>query len=633
MENQPVSSKARRWIVRGVVLFALLMFSCLGYFVIYRNWQNTECEAQYAKAEALAKGGDAEQGLAEYRAIAERMPGRPLGLRAASEAERLAPYVASALALKQKADALLRQSEFEKAIPVYQDVQKQFPLSRMAAVSKEEEAVCRGLVCKTGLGLAQKAASEKRWRDVLGFAQKMEEIDPSFTAAKEARRDAQSHVDAFDALMKQAKAAAGAGDWPGSRAFCEQALVIMPSDPAAFDGRVAAIRNGPCPAGMVLILPGSFTVGSAESDASGNSVRALESPGFYLDAAEVTNEQYARFIAAAKHKRPPQWTGSELTPERAKLPVCCVSWNDAAAYAAWAGKRLPTEVEWERAARGRTGRIYPWGNECTGAEAVFSRGPAPAGSVASDRTEEGCMDLGGNLAEWVAFEQEPPPSDKDTGASVVPRPIRGASWAGVETGRPQRIAPECVADKQSNPAHVILTDSPGVFLEIQAPVEEEFFFKGMSSEVAVFELRKWFPEYGRVVSCSVLIKEGQAIAGSRTIPSGASPASPAVKVTLDSGCRLLRVTYAENQRPRVVYADRSGQEHEMAISEHPELTPPRNMGPDSPAAQHGAGSFGQLLRTLMAEPLSVAARASNRRTAPGDMLFCNVGFRCAKDLP
>ncbi len=627
----PVSSGTHRWIVRGIVLFALLLFSLLGYFVIYQHWLDSQCDVQFARAETLVKGGNAERGLIEYRALAGRVPGKPVGLRAAREIEWLEKYLAAARALRQKADSLLRDSEFEKAISLYQQVQQQYPLSRMAADSKEEEAVCRTLICKSTLALAAKAGGEKRWRDVLSLAQKMEEMDPGFTAGQDARRDAQSHVDEFETLMKRAQAAAGVGDWPAARLSCEKALLIMPADSAAYEGRVAALKNSPAPEGMVLILPGSFAVGSEGGDLGGNPLRTLNTPGFYMDAAEVTNAQYARFVASTGHAKPPQWGPRGPAPEQATLPVACVSWHDAAAYAAWAGKRMPTEVEWERTARGRTGRIYPWGDECTGAEAVFSRGPAPAGTATADRTDEGCLDLGGNLAEWVAFEKEPPPPENNVNPMTVPRPIRGASWAGVESGRPLRVAPERIADKQSNPENVILTDLPNVFLEIQSPVEEEFFFRGMTSDVAVFEIRKWFPEYGRVVSCSVLIKEGQAIAGSRPTPSGPPPSSPAVKVTLDSGCRLVRVLYADNKRPRVVYADRSGQEREMVISARPELGPPR--GPDNAVPQRGPGSFNQVLRELMARPLSRTACASNRRAAPGNMLFCNVGFRCAKDLP
>ena len=88
----------------------------------------------------------------------------------------------------------------------------------------------------------------------------------------------------------------------------------------------------------------------------------VDLPAFYLDRAEVTNAAYKKFVDATRHKPPSNWTGSSFPDGRDNFPVTGVTWQDAADYAAWAGKRLPTEAEWEAAARGTDGRKYPWGN-------------------------------------------------------------------------------------------------------------------------------------------------------------------------------------------------------------------------------------------------------------------------------
>jgi formylglycine-generating enzyme required for sulfatase activity len=157
---------------------------------------------------------------------------------------------------------------------------------------------------------------------------------------------------------------------------------------------------------MVLVPAGDFTMGSLDGGPDEAPPHVVTLATFYIDKHEVTCEQYARFIAETSHKPPIDWPNGQMPPKLARHPVVNITFADAEAYAKWAGKRLPTEAEWEKAARGTDGRIYPWGNSPTGKK--NATGPEgkehtwPAGSFPDDVSPCGAMDMAGNVWEWTA---------------------------------------------------------------------------------------------------------------------------------------------------------------------------------------------------------------------------------------
>ena len=183
------------------------------------------------------------------------------------------------------------------------------------------------------------------------------------------------------------------------------------------------------PPGMSYVPPGECTLGSEDTA----SLRHARLHGFYIDRFEVTNEQFLAFISATGHPPPkPADGGPWFNPELAKHPVVNVTYADADAYAIWAGKRLATEDEWERAARGVDGRVYPWGSEFDRTKCnVSGKGTALVGSFPGDLSPAGCYDMAGNVSEWTAGwydagEHVTVPADGASGPRF--RVIRGAAW-------------------------------------------------------------------------------------------------------------------------------------------------------------------------------------------------------------
>jgi formylglycine-generating enzyme required for sulfatase activity len=165
------------------------------------------------------------------------------------------------------------------------------------------------------------------------------------------------------------------------------------------------------PAGMVLVTGGTLMMGRAEGDEAERPPHMATVQPFFIGLFEVTNQDYHKFIQSTGHRAPATWAGGTFSPETAHKPVTGVSWDDANAYAKWSNSRLPTEEEWEFAARGSDGRLYPWGNtwqpEAANANGA-GRGIADVGSYKA-ASPFGTADMIGNAWEWTATDLRPYP--------------------------------------------------------------------------------------------------------------------------------------------------------------------------------------------------------------------------------
>ena len=235
------------------------------------------------------------------------------------------------------------------------------------------------------------------------------------------------------------------GSKRGSRAALGLLLLFCMSGLATI---VGAQETAPAPAatdtvplsverqGMVLVPAGEFIMGSSESDSWADEdelpQRVVHLPAFLIDQLEVSNIEYKKFIDATSWQPPPSWK-DRLYPDGTDfIPVTEVTWWDATAYARWAGKRLPTEAEWEKAARGTDGRRFPWGDKFSREAANNDKNLLPVGSMPKGASPCEAVDMAGNVAEWTASIYAPYPEldaalPPEFGGSATAAPVASGS--------------------------------------------------------------------------------------------------------------------------------------------------------------------------------------------------------------
>ena len=157
---------------------------------------------------------------------------------------------------------------------------------------------------------------------------------------------------------------------------------------------------------MLLIPAGDFIMGSDEFGPE-QPRRTVYLPSYYIDKYPVTNADYKRYMLATRAFAPRHWKGFEIPPGLENHPVHRISWYEAVAYCEWAGKRLPTEAEWEKAARGTDGRRWPWGDEFDERHAlVWDRGEfkdtVPVDAHPGGASPYGVCEMAGHVEEWCA---------------------------------------------------------------------------------------------------------------------------------------------------------------------------------------------------------------------------------------
>jgi len=215
------------------------------------------------------------------------------------------------------------------------------------------------------------------------------------------------------------------------------------------------------PPGMVYVPEGYFQMGQSSSESEDQKpMHFVYTSAYFIDKYEVSNTEYKKFLDATGHVKPKYWEDERFNqPDQ---PVVGISWFDAMAYSRWKGRRLPTEAEWEKAARGNDGRLYPWGEKWSKGKKLYFVNvfgmedryefTAPVNYYASGASPFGALNMVGNVWEWCLdwydkdYYEISPELDPEGPEAKQMKVLRGGSWInnidGVQVTQRTRNLPE-----------------------------------------------------------------------------------------------------------------------------------------------------------------------------------------------
>jgi len=185
-------------------------------------------------------------------------------------------------------------------------------------------------------------------------------------------------------------------------------------------------------ASEIIIPAGDFLMGtdSIRADKFNRPQHTVTLPEYKIDKYLVTHVEYARFVAMTKHRPPLDWTSGSIPDGKILYPVTMVTWNDAVDYCSWEGKRLPTEAEWEKAARGTDGRRWPWGNAMDASKLNTYYHVGSSTEVTKYKTgvsPYGVFDMSGNVSQWTSSDFRPYKGSDAPGGVFQPKKMQATT--------------------------------------------------------------------------------------------------------------------------------------------------------------------------------------------------------------
>ena len=615
--REPAAAPVKLFLViAGIGILGLVMLLAFGLVGGSRE-EDAAAKEQYARAEQLRDEGNYTAAVAQYARVTSKHAGSRWAEMAEVEIHDLEDRLRRANSLCRKGESALENGEPEEAIKAYAQVLADPKLRADPAIRERAESG-RAKARKTAIEflIGQAKAAEKRgeWKKALGH---YKDADDRYGIAKQKHIAAAiAHAEKQTGLLAQAleamKKAQEKQEWRAALEAAERALKISACGRDELLERMHAIAGKIEPQkDMVRIGRGKFIMGADDGDKDEKPKReVLIENLFHIDVYEVSNAGYAEFLKATKIKPPPHWRGPTPPKGREQHPVVNVTWEEARAYARARGKELPTEAQWERAARGVKGRLYSWGEVFDRRRAVLGFDSTPVGTCGSDKSTVGgdgpdsdkaCFDMAGNVAEWTAD------------ACGARRVVKGASWVGLEKGRLTRPV------VGGRGVWVLLDRRRGQDAAVVCPRDIRMTLLGRSGglDLANIQVEKWRPRIRAWASSKFPVPKGAPIGRKKWV----AKRKVRVEVDFSTGCTFLQFV---KQRPLTMrYRDPFGMEWCMEKArERPrtrrglpahEGEPPEDR--EAPVAKR---------------ELRLAPRGANRMTGRPDRRYLNVGFRCVK---
>jgi formylglycine-generating enzyme required for sulfatase activity len=306
------------------------------------------------------------------------------------------------------AETMRKESKWEDAEKEYLKMDVPFPsdpeITRQIHITKAEHL----------LNEASTAMDRTSYKEALNAALKAQQEAQDIPNLKQEATDLSSRISAvidnkYSLFLGQAQQFIKENNLESAKIAIQQAANLRETE----ETRALAIEiedRMKTPEGMIYIPACPCTIGDSNQVLwkREGPAHKVDLPAYYIDAQPVTNAHYLKFVKATGHQMPPHWVkaGNKIPSGKENHPVTCVSLADAAAYAQWVKKRLPTEAEWEKAARGPEALTYPWGNTyekgMANDERSGLRDTSPVGAFQKGKSPYGCLDMAGNVWQWTS---------------------------------------------------------------------------------------------------------------------------------------------------------------------------------------------------------------------------------------
>ena len=628
----------------AIVVVVISLLVLLGVLLpAVQGRSRVEANRLYAEAREAYRQGDLVRAARYAERVQEEYPSEDAAFKSGQLLRRIAELRSrSGDALREVNRVLSRGDDLATLTQAYDMLRDLLDDEAVRSIPKDLEYAesrlkeVRWNISEALLDKGREREAVGDWRQALAHYEVAREKyacygDTMSSALQEARR----RVGECDRLVGEARAALDQGALDQALSFCRGALDNVPADPDASQLLARLGQKLPPPDGMVYVPSGMYQIGGAV----GHPLRRVAFPhGFYVDVMEVTVAEYAEYLQAVEAPPHPSWGADGHPPAaRRNLPIVGITLDEAKAYAAWKGKAIPTEPQWEAAASGLEHRRFPWGDSWQPVS-ILGYGPVPETIHTEDVSPSSCRHMGGNVAEWTVTEVERDDREDAEFAELraveaAPEPltyviVKGSSWAGCEIGRPTRVVPlkrngftsgEDAEVRGEGLSRVLTWDPAAPLVTTKWLRDIEVYYLGAepTDDWIKVHVRKWDERWNAWIETQFSIQPGDPVRADARVP---------VILDADDGSvtrehRVIETGYVAIRHEPNAWVELRNPYGVISRLEKTHRARPDPVAPNRDVEPVRA-----------AQSLEQVTECVARMVAPSNARFENVGFRCVKLL-